>query len=305
MATSTEKLLRLLACPACRAPLTAPETQPLRCAACGAEFGEVDGVPRLLSPTSPVLQWFSAAVQRPDPSTLSLKARVRMRLESHRPQERIWTRRSQQAIARLLTESRPDEADRTAVLIGSGREPVYQRLLAPYSSIVRVGLAHDGGVDAYCDLCELPFRDASVDLIFSSSVLEHVHNIERACAEMARVIRPGGMIYAEIPFLRAFHMIPVDYQRYTIAGIEALFGRHGFLLQEKGVCSGRFTAQALYLRDFWVGFTQRLRKLQAFVDYGLSWALHPMKYLDRWCEDAPWAEITACNFYFWGRKPPV
>ncbi len=302
MTSAAEKLLHRLACPACRAPVPGESLRDLKCPGCGAAFPTPGGVPLLLGPDSPVHAWFGTVLDRPPPAALSLKARVRMSMERHRPQERIWTLRSQEAIARVLSEARPDEPERAALLIGSGLEPVYQRLLAPYSSIIRVGLAHDGRVDAYCDLCELPLRDASVDLVFSSSVLEHVYNIERACAEMARVLRPGGMIYAEIPFMRAYHMIPVDYQRYTLAGIESLFARHGFTMDEKGVCSGPFTAQALYIRDFWVGLTRRFSKFQALVDYALSWGLHPFKYLDRWSEGATWESITACNFYYRGRK---
>ena len=43
-------------------------------------------------------------------------------------------------------------------------------------------------------------------------------------------------------------MAPHDYQRYTINGIELLFNCHGFILEEKGICSGPITALVLLLR---------------------------------------------------------
>lgn len=45
---------------------------------------------------------------------------------------------------------------------------------------------------------ELPFPDASFDVACSFKVLPHVRDIEKALAEMARVVRPGGTILAEL-----------------------------------------------------------------------------------------------------------
>ncbi len=41
----------------------------------------------------------------------------------------------------------------------------------------------------------LPFRDASLDICYSSNVLEHVPDPERMAAEMVRVTRPGGVVF--------------------------------------------------------------------------------------------------------------
>lgn len=41
---------------------------------------------------------------------------------------------------------------------------------------------------------ELPFDDASFDLVFGHAVLHHIPDVERAFAEFRRVLRPGGAI---------------------------------------------------------------------------------------------------------------
>jgi ubiquinone/menaquinone biosynthesis C-methylase UbiE len=41
---------------------------------------------------------------------------------------------------------------------------------------------------------ELPFADASFDLVFGHAVLHHIPDLRRAFAEFARVLRPGGAI---------------------------------------------------------------------------------------------------------------
>jgi len=45
----------------------------------------------------------------------------------------------------------------------------------------------------------LPFRDNTFDLVFSSSVLEHIDDKERALKEMLRVAKPGGAVLFVIP----------------------------------------------------------------------------------------------------------
>ena len=45
-----------------------------------------------------------------------------------------------------------------------------------------------------CDAEELPFADASFDLVFGHAVLHHIPDLDRAFAEFARVLRPGGTV---------------------------------------------------------------------------------------------------------------
>ncbi|MGY3587824.1 SAM-dependent methyltransferase [Bradyrhizobium sp. USDA 4341] len=42
----------------------------------------------------------------------------------------------------------------------------------------------------------LPFADATFDLVFARAVLHHTRDLEGACQEMFRVLRPGGMLIA-------------------------------------------------------------------------------------------------------------
>lgn len=49
------------------------------------------------------------------------------------------------------------------------------------------------------DLLALPFPDASFDAVMASEVLEHIPDDERALAEVARVVRPGGRVAVTVP----------------------------------------------------------------------------------------------------------
>jgi SAM-dependent methyltransferase len=48
---------------------------------------------------------------------------------------------------------------------------------------------------AACDAAELPFEDASFDLVLGHAVLHHLPALERAFAEFARILRPGGTLF--------------------------------------------------------------------------------------------------------------
>lgn len=49
---------------------------------------------------------------------------------------------------------------------------------------------------------KLPFPDASIDIVTCLTVIEHVESPSLAVAEMARVLRPGGMLFLEAPNYR-------------------------------------------------------------------------------------------------------
>jgi SAM-dependent methyltransferase len=67
------------------------------------------------------------------------------------------------------------------------------------------------------------FREAEFDAVFLVEVLEHVRNPQRAIAEIARVLKPGGVLIGSTPFLLGIHDCPHDYYRFTRFGLLHLF----------------------------------------------------------------------------------
>lgn len=81
--------------------------------------------------------------------------------------------------------------------------------------------------DIVADICDLHMiPDACYDGIICCAVLEHVYNPFRAVEEMKRVLKPGGQIFAYVPFLYSYHARPgaySDYYRFTHEGVRYLF----------------------------------------------------------------------------------
>jgi SAM-dependent methyltransferase len=69
----------------------------------------------------------------------------------------------------------------------------------------------------------LPFRDAVFDAVFSLAVLEHVSDPFECASEIARVLKPGGKVYACVPFLQPEHGYPNHFYNMTRHGLSNLF----------------------------------------------------------------------------------
>lgn len=61
----------------------------------------------------------------------------------------------------------------------------------------------------------IPFADASFDYLLCTEVLEHAEDPVALVAEMHRVLRPGGILVATVPFSARVHHAPYDFHRFT------------------------------------------------------------------------------------------
>ena len=102
-----------------------------------------------------------------------------------------------------LYENRVDsllKSGATLMDAGCGRTvPVLKNFLGRAGRLIGVELVEftdvPAGIETYnADLAKLPLPDASVDLIMSRSVFEHLTDPESVYREFSRVLRPGGAV---------------------------------------------------------------------------------------------------------------
>lgn len=111
--------------------------------------------------------------------------------------------------------------------LGCGKVPLYET----YREYVTENICADWPssthgnehLDIFVDLSSpLPFADGSFDTILSSDVIEHLPDPRLAFLEMSRLLKPGGILLLNTPFLYMLHEIPNDYYRFTRYAIQRL-----------------------------------------------------------------------------------
>jgi len=115
--------------------------------------------------------------------------------------------------------------------------------------------AESAGVSG--DATRLPFADGSFDRVIAAEVFEHILDDQRAMDEVARVLRPGGVLAVTVPawlpericwgLSREYHEVPGGHVRiYTRLELEAKLRRAGFAI------GGHHHAHGLHSPYWWL-----------------------------------------------------
>lgn len=103
---------------------------------------------------------------------------------------------------------------------GAGRRKKY------YENVVNYEIVPYPSTDVLGVAERFPFKDNTFDVVFSFAVLEHVKEPFACAAETVRVLKPGGILYCQVPFLQPFHGYPHHYYNMTQLGLWNLFSQH-------------------------------------------------------------------------------
>jgi len=88
---------------------------------------------------------------------------------------------------------------------------------------------HELKADIVADLNRpLPINSETADTIISISAMEHLSEPRMMLNEAFRILKPGGVLILQVPFMWWVHEAPYDYFRYTRHGLEYLFNKSGF-----------------------------------------------------------------------------
>src|SRR5688572_28681167 len=121
--------------------------------------------------------------------------------------------------------------------LGCGKVPFFEAYRAFVDETTCVdwpSSRHDAQhIDEFCDLSQpLPFDDGMFDTLLSSDVIEHLPDPVLAFREMGRILRPGGTLILNTPFLYMLHETPFDFYRHTRYSLERLAGMAGLEILE-------------------------------------------------------------------------
>lgn len=77
------------------------------------------------------------------------------------------------------------------------------------------------------DVMSLPYEDQSFDVVMAAHVLEHLPDLQRALAEMVRVLKPGGMVFLCVTRPSLFGaLVQLLWRTWAITEQEGIAWRH-------------------------------------------------------------------------------
>ena len=302
-----------LSCPVCL-PLAEPSlhrtAEGLACARCEATFALHAGVPVLLSPTF---------VQARDALVSSEVGRAMVREYEAADSADGWaadhggSSPTTGPLARLKPPGLMLHADPD--LTGPHTRPLFDHA-GPSTRVLNLGggprryrptdvtlnLDSFTNVDVVGDAHCIPFMSDTFDTVICNAVLEHVTSPETVVAEAIRVLKPGGKLYAEVPFIFFFHGYPSDFRRFTLEGMRVLFG--GLTDARFGITNGPVSATLQSVNTLLqLVIPPRARWALRLARGAFGWTMFPLKYLDRRINRREDAHILAGGFYVLGAKP--
>lgn len=134
-------------------------------------------------------------------------------------QFRFWEERFSAAPGRSYLECGAGSAQTSIYFAGQGYDCTLLDNSAPGIHMGKCNFQRAGREGKFLvgDMCDLPFGDASFDIVFSDGVLEHFESIEKPIKEMARILKPGGIFAAEV--------VPKKLSCQTLGNIEIFLAR--------------------------------------------------------------------------------
>lgn len=168
------------------------------------------------------------------------------------------------------------------------------------AGVVTVDAVTAPGVDVVGDIHALPVRDEAFDAVFCTGTLEHVADPRAAVAEMRRVLRSGGVLHVDVPFMQAYHPDPTDYWRFTLDGLRLLC--RDFTPIDSGTHIGPSSALVWIARE-WANSWSSSRIWSNLLLVPVALLMAPLKYLDYVMASRPRSHHAASAVYFRGRKP--
>jgi SAM-dependent methyltransferase len=97
----------------------------------------------------------------------------------------------------------------------------------------------------------VPLPDHCADVVLSAQVLEHVADLDAYCAEIRRLLKPGGTLLLSTHGSWFYHPIPQDHRRWTRTGLALDLETRGLKVEETiSICGPLATTTMIRLTAF-------------------------------------------------------
>jgi SAM-dependent methyltransferase len=250
----------------------------------------IDPAKSIVDPTSFDLGSEAKTAKRRRGALLDVLAKLLIRLQPERTL-RVTDFTGADAAAQIAREI--DDPDFLILGAGSSKPRIWR------GNIIATDIRPIPGLDYVCDAHDLPFEDECFDAVIITAVLQHVLAPWRVVAEIKRVLRPRGFVFATSPFIAQVHGGRYDFTRWTFTGHRAMFA--GFRMLQAGIAIGPTTALAWTITH-WLATWSEGRRYRWVVNNAMVFVAWPFLQIDRWLARKPGAYDGAGGFYFFGQK---
>lgn len=124
--------------------------------------------------------------------------------------------------------------------------------------LINFDIVSTPAADVAGDALALPFPDGCFSLVLSQEMVEHVADPFRAVREAARVLKAGGTLYLQAPFVIGYHPGPEDYWRFSRSGIRRLVEQAGLECTRVEQAVGAGTGLYRIAVEFFAGIPARI-----------------------------------------------
>ena len=290
----------LLQCPVCRnADVLLGKNAVCQSPTCGAIFPVVDDVPVLINEANSVFlisDFVDKQRTTQDIEPGSAKRLIKTLIPSI--SLNLKAKANFVKFAELLVEKNPNP---TVLVIGGSTEGSGVNILQskPEITMVETDVSFGARTSLICDAHDTPFKNGTFDGVIAQAVLEHVVDPFRCVAEIHRVLKPSGLVYAETPFMQQVHAGRYDFLRFTHLGHRRLF--RNFDEIDSGTCVGPATALLWSVQYFLTSFVSSKAARLTLIGIS-SLALFWLKYLDYFIINTPGSLDAASGYYFLGSR---
>lgn len=169
------------------------------------------------------------------------------------------------------------------------------------SGTVNIDIRSYAGIHIVCDAHNLSFASERFDAVILESIIEHVENPVNVINESYRVLKKGGIILVEFPFLYEFHNSPSDYHRFTMSGMELLL--KDFTKIDSGISVGPTGVLNMIIRNHLaILLSFNNTTVYEFFNMFFGLFLFPLKLLDLFFMRNKSSVNSASLLYFIGKK---
>ena len=158
-------------------------------------------------------------------------------------------------------------------------------------------------IDIVSSAVNIPLPNDSLDLVISQECLEHVAEIDLVVNEINRLLKPGGLLYLQLPFIIGYHPGPHDFLRFSKEGIVQLIAKTDLVVMESEISVGSATGFYRIAVEFLaILFSGPIQVLYIPVKAFASLLLYPLKWLDLWASLSKQNDRIAGGYYLIARK---